>query len=283
MQCGPFAFLLRSPVGSVMDEGDRLYRDYPTEAPGGIVDYTVAVAPPNLLRRWIRPRLDLQCDVEIPDMAPQPVAHGLLALEMGMNLQIAAGMHRYLLLHAGAAARGNGGLLVTGDSGAGKSTLAALLGWSGWRFMGDEFALVDPADGQLLPCPRPASLKNESIPLMEARAPDGVFGPVFDGTIKGRIRHLAPPAAALAAMQVPARPRLILTPEFEAGAANEARRLGVAETFVLLTQASTNYRTLGEAGFGMLADLAGIPAYAVRYGSADAALAMVDELWAAHG
>jgi HprK-related kinase A len=283
VRCGPFGFLLRSPVGAVIEAVEALYRDYPADAEDGIVDYTVAVAPPHPVRRWIRPRLDLRCDIEIPDMAPQPVAHGLLALEMGMNLQIAVGMHRFLLLHAGAAARGDGAVLVTGDSGAGKSTLAALLGWSGWRFLGDEFALVDPAGGALLPFPRPASLKNESIPLLEARAPDGVFGPVFDGTIKGRIRHLAPPAAALAAMDRPAAPRLILTPAFEAGAPSEARRLGVAETFVLLTQASTNYRSLGEAGFDALARLADVPAYAVRYGSADAALALVEELWAAHG
>lgn len=283
VRCGPFAFLLRSPVGPIMDAVDALYRDYPAAEPGDIVDYTVAVAPPNPLRRWIRPRVDLQCDIEIPDMAPQPLAHGLLALEMGMNLQIAVGMHRHLLLHAGAAARGDGAVIVTGDSGAGKSTLAALLGWGGWRFLGDEFALVDPATGALHPFPRPASLKNESIALLEARVQDGVFGPVFDGTIKGRIRHLAPPAEALAAMGETAAPRLILTPAYEAGAPSEARRLGAAETFVLLTQASTNYRALGEAGFAALATLAQIPAYAVRYGSADAALALVDELWAAHG
>jgi len=283
VRCGPFAFLLRSPVGAVIDAVAALYRDYPADAEDGVVDYTVAVAPPNPLRRWIRPRLDLRCDVEIPDMAPQPLAHGLLALEMGMNLQIAVGMHRFLLLHAGAAARGDGAVLVTGDSGAGKSTLAALLGWGGWRFLGDEFALVEPATGDLHPFPRPASLKNDSIDLLAARAPGGVFGPLFEGTIKGRIRHLAPPRDAVAAMDVPATPRLILTPAFEAGAPAEARRLGVAETFVLLTQASTNYRTLGEAGFLALAALAETPAYAVRYGSADAALALVDSLWDAHG
>ena len=36
---------------------------------------------------------------------------------------------------------------MTGQSGSGKSTLATLLAARGWRFMGDEFALLDPASG----------------------------------------------------------------------------------------------------------------------------------------
>jgi HprK-related kinase A len=284
VRVGPFAFRLRSPLREVIGAVERLYRDYPAEAEDGVADYVVTVLPPSPLRRWLRPKLVLACDVEIPLMAPVPRAHGLLALEMGMNLQLAAGMHRFLLLHAAAAERDGGGLVLTGDSGAGKSTLAAYLGYNGWRFLGDEFALLEPADGLLRPFPRPVSLKNASIDLLRETAPADRFGPRFESTIKGTIQHLLPPAEAVAAMDVPARPRLVVAPNFAAGARPLSRRLSRSEAFVRLSQASTNYRSLGEAGFEALWRLVDTtPAYEIAYGSSQAAAALIDELWAAHG
>lgn len=284
VRVGPFAFALRSPLREVIEAADRLYRDYPAATDDGVVDYTVAVHPPSPLRRWLRPKLVLACDVEIPFMAPVPREHGLLALEMGMNLQLAAGMHRFLLLHAAAVERAGGGLIMTGDSGAGKSTLAAYLGYSGWRLLGDEFALIGPADGDLHPFPRPVSLKNASIGLLRQTAPLDRFGPRFDRTIKGTIQHLLPSPEAVAEMDKPARPRLIVMPSYAANAEPTARRLSRSEAFVRLSQSSTNYRALGETGFETLWRLVDTtPAYAVAYGSSEAAGALIDELWAAHG
>lgn len=284
VRVGPFAFELRSPLPEVIAAADHLYRDYPAATEDGVVDYGVAVLPPSPLRRWLRPKLVLACDIEIPFMSPVPRAHGLLALEMGMNLQLAAGMHRYLLLHAAAVARDGEALVMTGDSGAGKSTLAAMLGYRGWRFLGDEFALLGPKDGCFHPFPRPTSLKNASIDLLRDVAPADRFGPRFEGTIKGTIQHLLPPAEAIAAMDAPARPRLIVIPGFAPNAEPAKRRLGQAEAFVRLSQASTNYRAIGEAGFEALWQLvATTPAYEIAYGSTAAAEALIDELWAAHG
>lgn len=284
VRVGPFAFELRSPLADVIEAADHLYRDYPAATEDGVVDYGVAVLPSSRLRRWLRPKLVLACDIEIPFMSPVPLAHALLALEMGMNLQLAAGMHRFLLLHAAAVARDGQALVMTGDSGAGKSTLAAMLGYRGWRFLGDEFALLNPGDGCFHPFPRPTSLKNASIDLLREVAPADRFGPRFEGTIKGMIQHLLPPAEAIAAMDAPARPRLILLPGFAPGSEPAKRRLGQAETFVRLSQASSNYRAMGEPGFEALWQLvATTPAYEIAYGSTAAAEALIDELWTAHG
>lgn len=284
VRVGPFTFRLRSPLKPVIDDARRLYRDYPAEAPDGIADYMVAVLPPSRLRRWFRPKLMLACDVEIPLMAPVPREHGLLALEMGMNLQLAAGMHRFLLLHAAAVERDGSALILTGDSGAGKSTLSAYLGYHGWRFLGDEFALLRPVDGRLYPFPRPVSLKNRSIDLFRDVVPGDRFGPQFEKTIKGTIRHLLPPATAIAAMDQTTAPRLIAMPSFAAEATSATRRLAKSEAFMRLSQASTNYRVLGEAGFEALWRLVDTtPAYEISYASSQAAEALIGDLWAKHG
>jgi hypothetical protein len=55
-----------------------------------------------------------------------------------------------------------------------------------------------------------------------------------------------------------------------------------SESFVRLTQASTNYVALGERGFAALAALVRtVPARAIDYPDTATALAQVERLWAA--
>jgi HprK-related kinase A len=154
-----------------------------------------------------------------------------------------------------------------------------MLGERGWRFMGDEFALLEPGTGLLHPFPRPVSLKNEAIGVMEAQAAPERFGPAMEGTPKGRIRHLRPRVDALAKMGEAARPALILFPRF--GKARDLRPVGAAEAFMRLTQASTNYVAMGERGYEALTGLVrACPAAAVDYPDAQTAFELIDMLWA---
>lgn len=277
LRIGPVGFRIGSDWRAPVEQVRTLYRDYPSPA-DGIVDFNVRLFAARPWRRFVRPSVMIGGDFTIPDAAPLPLAQGLLAAEMGMNLQMALAQRRYLLLHASAVERDGRALLMTGESGAGKSTLAALLMTRGWRLLGDEFALLDPASGLVHAFPRLVSLKNEAIGVMERAAPDGRFGPLLPGTPKGDIRHLVPDAAAIAAMDSPAVPAVLLFPTF--GPAEAVRPVEPAETFVRLTQASTNYVAMGERGFDALTGLvAGVPARAIDYPDTDTALALVERLW----
>ena len=278
VRIGPVGFRIGSAWAGPIQLMRTLYADYPAPA-DGIADFTVRLEPGRPWRRFLRPAVEIRGDFTLPDAAPLPLAQGLLAAEMGMNLQMALGQRRYLLLHASAVERDGRALLMTGNSGAGKSTLSALLGERGWRFMGDEFALLDPATGLLHAFPRMVSLKNEAIAAMETEAPPARFGPLLRDTPKGDIRHLRPGAAAVAAMDVPARPALILFPRY--GFAADERTVAPSEAFVRLTQASTNYVALGEAGFASLSGLVKqVPSFAIDYPDTASAVAQVERLWA---
>jgi HprK-related kinase A len=279
LRIGPIGFRIgsdwRAPIAALED----LYRDYPAPE-DGVPDFNVHLFAARPWRRFVRPSVHIGGDFVIPDAAPLPLAQGLLAAEMGMNLQMALGQRRYLLLHASAAERDGHALLMTGMSGAGKSTLAALLMGRGWRLMGDEFALLDVATGLIHGFPRLVSLKNEAIGVMERALPGARFGPVLEGTPKGTIRHLVPDAAAITAMAEPAIPKLILFPSFGFEAAE--REVFPSETFVRLTQASTNYVALAERGFDALTRLVqAVPARALDYPDTQTALAQVERLWEA--
>lgn len=276
LQVGPVAFRVGSDWAEPVAALDALYAGYPE--PEGVCDFTVRLEPETPWRRFVRPSVAIRGDYTLPDAAPLPLAQGLLAAEMGMNLQMALGQKHFLLLHAAVVERDGRAMLLTGHSGSGKSTLAALLGERGWRFMGDEFALLSPEDGRLHPFPRAVSLKNESIYIFEEKAPERL-GPLLTGTSKGRIRHLRPDAEAIARMAESAEPALILFPRFGRDFPAAVRPVGAAEAFVRLTQASTNYVTLGERGFAALARLTRLPARAFDFSSGDEAIALVERLW----
>ena len=278
LRVGPATFRVGADRRAPIDTLAALYADYP--APAAIPDFTVRLEAPRPWRRWLRPQMAIAGDLTLPGAQPLPLAQGLLAAEMAMNLQLALGWRRHLLLHASSVERDGRAIVMTGESGAGKSTLAALLGVKGWRLMGDEFALVEPATGMLHALPRPVSLKNESVAAVAAAAPAARWGPWLRGTPKGDIRHLIPDARAIAAMDQPARPALLVFPRF--GAAAGVRPIAPSEAFVRLTQASTNYVALGEAGFTGLTQLVrAVPAVAVDYPDGAAGVAAVEALWAA--
>jgi HprK-related kinase A len=274
---GPVTFRVGSAWAGPVRALRGLYAGYP-DASAEAADYGVRLEPAKPWRRWLRPSVAIGGDYVLPDAAPLPLAHGLVAAEMAMNLQMALAERRFLLLHAASVERDGRAMILTGESGAGKSTLSALLGESGWRFMGDEFALLEPETGLLHPFPRPVSLKNEAIGVMEQRVSADRFGPVMENTPKGRIRHMRPRQEAIERMREPARPALILFPRF--GHRRAVRPVGPAEAFMRLTQASTNYVALGGRGFDGLSGLVRqCPSVAVDYPDAATAFELIDLAW----
>lgn len=275
VRIGPAAFRIGSVWRAPIEQMAALYAGYPRPE---YVDFTVRLEAASGLRRWLRPSVAIKGDYMLPDAAPLPLSQGLLAAEMAMNLQLALGWRRHLLLHASAVERDGRVLVMTGASGSGKSTLAALLACRGWRFLGDEFVLLDPLSGDIMPFPRLISLKNSAIAAMEAAQPDALFGPLMQDTPKGDIRHMVPPADAIARMGEGRRPALLLFPRF--GEPRAVRSVAAGETFMRLTQASTNYVALGEAGFTALTRFVkSVPSLAIDYESGEEAIALVEQLW----
>ena len=272
---GPVAFRVGSDWKAPIVALESLYAGYPAD---DFADCTVRLSAPRPWRRWLRPQVAIGGDLTLPGTVPLPLGHALLAAEMAMNLQIALGWRRHLLLHAAVVEREGEAVILTGESGAGKSTLAALLSGRGWRLLGDEFALLSPSNGTVHPHPRLARLKNESVAAGAAAMPGARWGPWLRGTPKGDIRHLVPGTAARDAMDVPVRPALILFPRF--GAASASRPVLASEAFARLTTASTNYVNLGEAGFGALTRLVrDVPSIAIDYPNGEAGVAAAEDAW----
>ena len=149
--------------------------------------------------------------------------------------------------------------------------------------MADEFVMIDLVTGMALPFPRAISLKNSAIAEMTARIADPRrFGPHLSDTPKGELRHLRPNAEAIARMDEPARPALILFPSF--GFAPATDGVSHSELFMRLTEGSTNYVALGQPGFETMLRLARtIPSARFAYPDSEAGIAIVEQFCAEAG
>ena len=284
---GPAVFRIGADRAAPITALRRLYASYPP--PDRPADFTVRLPSP-VLRRFIRPQVAIDGDYAIAGTMPLPLSQGLLAAEMAMNLQLAFGWREQALIHASAVARPldaagspHGAILMPGQSGSGKSTLAALIGegvsgTGAWRLMGDEFTLLTLDGRRLLAMPRPVSLKNDAIATLGFVTDPARWGPRLVGTPKGTIRHLLPRPDALAAAAVPARPVAIIFPRF--GDAASLRAIEPAETFVRLTEATSNYVALGAAAFEALVTLANsAPAFDISYPDSAGGIELVKAVW----
>ena len=176
-------------------------------------------------------------------------------LEWMMNWCVSNRAHSWLMLHGAVVEKNGCGIILPAPPGSGKSTLCAALVCRGWRLLSDELTLVRHADSILAPLPRPVSLKNASIDVIHAFAPDAVFGPLAYGTAKGTVGHLRAPKNSIQRANEYAAPLAIVFPRWEAGAATVLTPLPKARSFMRVADNAFNYMLLGEHGFQTLGKL----------------------------
>ena len=256
LRSGPFNVAVDADASVFLDTLSYFYRDGISDEPSTLIDYRLTILRPFLLRRWFRPQTVLEVDGMRP-FEPQPLENAFPMYEWGLNWCIATSAHRYMMLHAGTVAFGDEALIMPGTPGSGKSTLSAALHLRGARLLSDEFGLMRPEKGDLLPMPRGIPLKNASIEAILEFDPAAPLGPTYPKTRKGRVRHLRPDASSLVQQDRPARPRWLVFPKYKADATEELRPLDKGEAFRQLAFNCFNYKLLGETAFQTVADTIG--------------------------
>jgi HprK-related kinase A len=272
---------LRTPVRGLVGVLRTVYGAYPVGSPAGFYDISARLAPVGGVRQLFRPQVKLWIDGDSP-FDPFPADTHFPLLEWGVNWAFAMRGNHHLLLHAGVVERGGRAVVLPALPASGKSTLTAALSTRGFRLLSDEFAVVRLSDAALLPIPRAVALKNESIEIIRAFAPDAVLGPEFPKTRKGRVAHLAPSAASVAGRAVAAVPALVVFPMYTPGVTAEVEPFPKARAFTKLSVNSFNYEVLGPAGFDAVGTLiSSCGCYHLRFGDLDSGVAAISHLLSA--
>ena len=281
VQFGPFNLTVRSDLGSFASFAHHLYELYPLLDAEAISDFHVQIASPRglrRLRRWVRPQACFSVDGQ-SIFAPYRADHAFPALEWGINWCVATRAHHLLMLHSAVVERNGHAMVFPAWPGHGKSTLCAALTHSGWRLLSDEFGLVRPEDGLLLPVPRLISLKDASIDVIRRFRPEAVIGPLFYGTRKGTVAHVRPPAESIRRAQEPARPRWFIFPRWTADAAFTLEPMPKSQAFLMVATNAFNYDVLDEIAFRLVADMVRVcDCYSLRYSDLNEAVTALEKL-----
>ncbi|NEX23486.1 HprK-related kinase A [Thiorhodococcus mannitoliphagus] len=278
LQIGPFVFNLRLHCPDLARLLYELWRDYPLAEGAAVRDFHIQATSNPAPGRWLRRDVRFFVDGRTP-FPLLPAHHHLPMLEWGLNWCIAQRSHHLLMLHAAVVERNGRAIILPAWPGHGKSTLCAALIHSGWRLLCDEFGLVRPEDGALLPLPRLIPLKNESIEVIRSFAPSAHIGPSFYGTRKGTIAHVRPPTESVERMHETARPGWFVFPRWVAGSPLRLEPMLKSEAFLMVATNAFNYEVLGQTSFELVGRMVdACDCYSLVYSDLDQAIKALDEL-----
>ena len=278
LQTGMFNIRIQSRFENVAQALALLYADFELLEAGDFCDFHIDVRPSGGLRKWIRPQVTVHFDGVTP-FAPLPADQCYPMLEWGLNWCVYSQANSHLIIHAAVVEKNGFAAILPAPPGSGKSTLCAALVNRGWRLLSDELTMIRISDGQIAPLPRPVSLKNASIDIVQAYAPEAVFSRKIHDTIKGTIAHMKPSADSVARVAETARPAWIVFPKYEAGASTQLDPMSKAAGFMQVADNAFNYSRLGLQGFhaaGRLIDAS--LCYDFKYSVMDEAIAAFDAL-----
>jgi HprK-related kinase A len=256
LQTGSFITHVQTSLASVAEGISLLYADYPLVKPGSFADFHVSLAYPRNLRRWFKRQVVFSFDDAVP-FKPLPHDQGFPMLEWGLNWCISSQANCYLIIHAAVVEKGGFAAVLPGSPGSGKSTLCAALVNRGWRLLSDELALVRAGDGVIIPLPRPVSLKNQSIDIIQRFAPSATLSRKVTDTTKGTVAHMKAPSESVSRAAEGARAGWVVFPKYQAGVRASMEIMPRARAFMRVADNAFNYSLLGEQGFQSLAGLIG--------------------------
>lgn len=252
LQTGAFITHLKTSIPSVAEGIRLLYADYPLIDHLDFADFHVSLTYPSNLRRWLKPQIQFLFDSK-PPFKPLPFDQAFPMLEWGLNWCVSSHANHYLIIHAAVIEKGGYAAVLPAPPGSGKSTLCAALVSRGWRLLSDELTLIQIRDGKIAPLPRPISLKNQSIDIIQHYDPNAVLSRKISDTIKGTVAHMKPPTNSVIRADEVAHAAWLIFPKYQMGAPANLKKLSQSRAFIRIADNAFNYSLLGVKGFETLA------------------------------
>jgi hypothetical protein len=184
----------------------------------------------------------------------------------------------YVMVHAAAAALGQSGILLPARMDAGKTTLVAGLLKSGFSYLSDEAAVIDPRSLKVLPFPKPLSIDEGSFGVLSALQPE------VDGSVKPFVEsqwQVSPLAIRKDSLSGTVSPRVIVFPRYEPGCKTTIQEVGRQEALLELLRHTFNFHELGRRNLEVLARLIrNVPCLRMTSGSLQDACTQLQALMA---
>lgn len=277
LRTGPFTSCIHADISYLTDGVAQMYDAYSLDD-SGFADFHLRFRRSGGLHRWFRPQVNFEHDGMVP-FEPLPLNHAFPMLEWMLNWCVSGRAHGYLIIHAAVVEKNGHAVILPAPPGSGKSTLCAALVNRGWRLLSDELTMIDLDDQMIRPLARPVSLKNASIPIMKAYAPDACFTRSAMDTAKGTVAHMKAPDASVARSTETARAAWVIFPRYAAHAELALVPISPARAYMRVAENAFNFSLTGARGFHALANVIDhCDSFDFSYSKLDEAIALFDSL-----
>ncbi len=238
---------IASSIEGLADEYAELYRGYDNHDGGA----NITVQVERGRSRYTMGRRFVISGSEGRMFSVRRIEEVLPHVEWALNWEVVRRMDGYLQLHAGVMEREGVGVAFPAAPGSGKTTLCAGLLARGWRFLSDEFALIDN-EGMIHPYPKALCIKEGSFAVMEHLGLPMVQPRRYRKGKKGRVAYVNPRFAGDESLGRKCRLAHVVFPKYASGATPRLRTITRGETGFELAQLSFNLRKKSSVGMAML-------------------------------
>jgi hypothetical protein len=180
-----------------------------------------------------------------------------------------------LLLHAAVLARHDRAVLFAAPTGAGKSTLAAALCESGWTYLSDELAIIDPHTLRVEPYAMPICLKPSAAGELANIAPGLPERPMHLRDDGQRLSYLMP-RRVVSSRSFPIA--AVVFPNFSPGKATRITALDPLIALQRLAETGSSDRPLNDGDVKTLLSLAQLPVYELIVNDLDVVARVADKI-----
>jgi len=208
---GPVSVRLRCDVRDALHDFHRLYRRYESAFP--LPDALDVRVEARRSRRSLRAYYYILADGE-ERFSVRSRNAVLPHIEWAVNCAVMDTLPRYYQIHAGVVARDGVGLILPAQPQSGKSTLVAGLLQRGWRYLSDEFALIDPSTLRLTAYPKAICIKRGSFHVVRRLGLTFAFDRDHNKGVKGRVRFIDPHSIRDDVVSGPVPVRLVIFPKY---------------------------------------------------------------------
>lgn len=252
-QIGAVALTLSGRHAPTIRAFDALYHLYRVAAPSPIA-LEVAIERSHPSWPFAPPLFDVWVDGHRRFSRIRPEAL-LPHLEWAINGGVIHTLPHRVQVHAGVASRNGVGVMFPAPPQSGKSTLVTLLVKRGWRYLSDEFALLDCDRMVSHAYPKAICIKDGSVEALERiGVPVGGLPRHLKGK-KGGVRFLDPAALNASAVIAQTQIRAIIFPRYIREAVPRYTPLSPARALFDLLPLTLNFTRFRRSGVERLANL----------------------------
>ncbi len=275
-QVGAVALAIRCEVPAVLEDCDRLYGAFRTEqASPDAIEFHIR----RLRTKPWKPAQYVLCYDDCETVAGPEARAVIPELEAAINNQVLHTYTEYFQLHAGVMARDNRAVVFTGKSGTGKTSLAAALLARNWKYVCDEFALIDPDSLLVYPFPKPLSIKPSGLELIRKLELPICDQDWVSPKVDRRFTYVVPGEVRADCLAAPCAIDVILFATRRDHMPPRLTRLSESEAAMTLYRLGLNTQNLKRAGFDTAVALARrTRCYEVNLGSLEHDCDMIESL-----